>query len=89
MASDHMVYLSSMGCMKMYPRNKPCKFVNRLSTPIILDNDIDYEVGLVSIMYPIQYYAITSGDERFCIYIHTRYSVNENPITYKYEYTAK
>ena len=88
MGDEYTVYLTSIGCMDIYPANTPCEFVNRLSTPIILSNDHEYEVGLVSIMYPIDYYAILSNDDEFRIFLHTRYH-NNNDEEVIHEYTYK
>ena len=87
MAEEYTVYLTSMGCMDVYPANSPCRFINRLSTPIILSNDCEYEVGLVSVMYPIQYYAILSNDDEFRIFFHTMYhNSNDEEVIHEYTY---
>ena len=88
MAGEHMVYLTSMGCLDAYPENRPCRFINRLGTPIVLSNDIEYEAGLVSVMYPIQYYAVIARDEQFRIVLHTRYhSSGDRETVHEYKYT--
>ena len=58
MEREHTIYLSSTGSIDTYPQNTPSKFTNRLARPIILDPKIEYEIGLVSILYPNEYYAI-------------------------------
>lgn len=68
-----MIYLTSLGCLDIYPENTPCRFVNRLPTPIVLSNDIEYEVGLVSVMYPLQHYIVMPNDENFMITFYTRF----------------
>ena len=88
MGDEYTVYLTSIGCKDIYPENSPCKFVNKLCTPIILSNDSEYEVGLVSVMYPIQYYAILSEDDQFRIFLRTRYH-NNNDEEVLHEYTYK
>ena len=70
MASDHIIYLTSSGNLDIFPDNHSSEFINKLPTPIILENNIEYEVGLVSILYPDQYYAILHYDDRFHITIH-------------------
>ena len=71
MASDHIIYLTSSGSQDLYPNNNPGNFVNRLSTPVILDTNTEYEVGLVSILYPDQYYAILANNENYNIIVYT------------------
>ena len=71
MCSDHTVYLTSSGSRELFPDNTPGRFINRLSSPIMLDNNTDYEVGLISILYPDQYYAILANDEEYAIAVHT------------------
>ena len=71
MAGDHIIYLTSSGSQNLFPDNNPGNFTNRLPTPIVLDNNVDYEVGLVSILYPDQYYAIQTDNEKFNIQLYT------------------
>ena len=52
MEREHTVYLTSTGNIDIFPNNNPCEFVNRLSAPITLDPKYEYEIGLVSILYP-------------------------------------
>ena len=71
MASDHIIYLTSSGSKDLFPENNSAKFINRSSTPLILDSNIDYEVGLVSILYPDQYYAILPNNDTYNITLTT------------------
>ena len=71
MASDHILYLTSTGNLDIFPDNRPDNFINRLPTPIVLENNIEYEVGLVSILYPDQYYGILAGDELYNMTVYT------------------
>ena len=71
MASDHILYLTSTGNLDIFPDNRPANFINRLPTPIVLENNIEYEVGLVSILYPDQYYGVLSNDEYYDITVYT------------------
>ena len=71
MGSDHIIYVTNTGSQNLFPRNNPGNFTNRLSTPITLDSNIEYEVGLVSILYPDQYYAILANDDNYNITLHT------------------
>ena len=72
MTSDHIVYLTSSGNLDIFPNNNPGRFINRLSNPIILDNNINYEVGLISILYPDQYYGILAGVDSFDMEVSTQ-----------------
>ena len=58
---EHTVYLTSTGNIDIFPNNNPCEFVNRLFAPITLDPKYEYEIGLVSILYPNDYYAIVGN----------------------------
>ena len=71
MASDHILYLTSSGNLTIFPDNRPSNFINRLSTPIVLENNIEYEVGLVSILYPEQYYGILKNDDFYNMTLYT------------------
>ena len=71
MAGEHTIYLSSGGNMDLFPENKSSKFTNRLSTPILLDSNSSYEVGLVSILYPDKYYGILANNSAYDINIYT------------------
>ena len=74
MCSDHIIYLTSSGNQDLFPTNNPGRFVNRLSSPIILDNNINYEIGLISILYPDQYYAILANDDEYALTLFTEQS---------------
>ena len=71
MASDHILYLTSAGNLGVYPKNNPANFINRLPTPIVLETNTEYEVGLVSILYPDQYYGILANNDLYNINILT------------------
>ena len=71
MNGDHILYLTSTGCLDTYPNNNSDKFINRLTTPIVLENNVEYEVGLISILYPDQYYGLLANDDRYAIVVHT------------------
>ena len=72
MASDHILYLTSTGNLNIFPRNRSTNFVNRLSTPIVLESNTEYEVGLVSILYPDRYYGILGNNEKYSITVFTK-----------------
>ena len=71
MATDHIIYLTSTGNLDIFPENTPANFINRLPTPIILENNIEYEVGLVSILYPEEYYGVLSENDFYNITVYT------------------
>ena len=69
MTGDHIIYLTSSGSRDLFQENNPAKFINKLSSPIILDSNTEYEVGLISILYPDQYYAVVANDPAYNIEI--------------------
>ena len=71
MGTDHILYLTSTANFDIFPDNKPANFINRLPSPILLENNTEYEVGLVSILYPDQYYGILTGDDNYNITVFT------------------
>ena len=75
MASDHTVYLSSSGCRELFPENNTSMFINRISTPILLDSKTEYEVGLVSILCPDKYYAVLADDDKYNIKVNITQSL--------------
>ena len=64
MEREHTIYLSSTGSLDIYPDNNPCRFTNRLAGQITLDANNDYEIGLVSTLYPNDYYALLAYEEK-------------------------
>ena len=71
MASEHTIYVSSSACADIYD-DKIDRFTNRLSNPITLNPHIEYEMGLVSMLYPSQYYAIANGGARISLHSHIK-----------------
>ena len=84
MEREHTVYLSSAASNDIYPDNKPYRFSNRLAAPISLDPKFEYEIGLVSILYPLEYYALLKNQERNVITFYSRYKENEEISTFTY-----
>ena len=85
MASEHTIYVSSSACKNIYINNTATRFTNRLSSPITLNSHIEYEMGLVSILYPSQYYAIANGDEGISIKVFIKLNHGEFKIhTHEY-----
>ena len=72
MARESTIYLTSSGSLDIFPNNKPCCFVNRLAAPITLDPNYDYEIGLVSILYPNEYHAILGHQYKNGITLYTK-----------------
>ena len=64
MEREHTIYLTSTGNLDIFPNNNPCRFINCLAAPITLDPNYDYEIGLVSILYPNEYYAIVGNQSK-------------------------
>ena len=58
MEREHTIYLTSTGNLDIFPNNNLCRFINSLAAPITLDPNYDYEIGLVSILYRNEYYAV-------------------------------
>ena len=85
MASEHTLYVSSSACRDIYINNSVNRFINRLSNPITLNPHVEYEVGLVSMLYPSQYYVIANNDMCMTIntYINTSHGKTEIN-TYQY-----
>ena len=71
MEGEHTIYLSSSGNKDIFPDNIPSRFTNRLSSPILLDSNINYEIGLVSILYPDQYYGVVANNPAYDINVYT------------------
>ena len=77
MGSEHTIYLTSLGSLEIYPENTACKFINRLGQPIVLPDDVEYEVGLVSILYPTRHDAIVAHDNIFKITFTTIFNTGK------------
>lgn len=65
MDEERIVYLTSSGSKELYAQNSASKFTNKLASPILLDSNTKYEVGLVSILYPDQYYAVLADNDAY------------------------
>ena len=87
MDRKHTVYLTSTGGLDVFPNNNPCEFVNRLSVPITLDPNYEYEIGPVSVLYPTEYYATVGNQYKNKITFHTKY--REIAKIHTYSYTIK
>ena len=72
MEREHTIYLTNAGSNDIYPDNRPYRFSNRLATPISLDPKFEYEIGLVSILYPLEYYALLKYQETNTITFYSR-----------------
>ena len=84
MEREHTVYLTSTGNLDVFPNNNHCEFVNRLSVPITLDPNYEYEIGPVSISYPNEYYAIVGNQYKNKITFYTKYHDISKIHTYSY-----
>ena len=61
---DEIVYLTSLGSLDLYPNNNSCAFTNELVSPIQLDSNKEYEVGILSFLSPKRVPIINRGDPR-------------------------
>lgn len=57
-----IVTLSSLGNRDIYPSNKSSSFTNKLRNGIRLNPNLEYEIGLVNIFYPEEYYGVIKSD---------------------------
>ena len=73
--------------MDIFPNNKPCRFINCLAAPITLDPNYDYEIGLVSILYLNEYYAIVGNQYKNTLTFFTK--MYETSDIEKYAYTLQ
>ena len=87
MSGEQTIYLNSTACANIFNDNKPSKFVNKLQTPIQLNANIEYEIGLVSILYPTEYYGLLADNSLYSISIFTDIKINSSKfITKKYTF---
>ena len=61
---DEIIYVTSLGSLDIYPRNNVCAFTNELVTPITLDSNKEYEMGILSLLCPKRISLIMKGDEQ-------------------------
>ena len=87
MEREHSIYLTSTGNLDIFPNNNPCRFINRLAAPITLDPNYDYEIGLVSILYPNEYYAIVGNQYKNKLTFYTKFHTISK--IQKYSYTLQ
>ena len=71
---DYIVYLSSLGCVDVYPNNAPGSFQNNI-IPIILSPNREYEVALHGIFIPRQVYTLHRDDKECVVEVY----VEKNP----------
>ena len=87
MSGDQTIYLNSTACADIFTNNKPAKFVNKLQSPIQLNANIEYEIGLVSILYPTEYYGLLADNTDYAINIFSEIKINSKEIvTEKYSF---
>lgn len=68
---DFYVYLTSTSSELHYPNNNASEFINDLNPPICLDED--YEIALVNIFFPKQFYSLSTRDEESGIKFETEF----------------
>ena len=71
----------------IFPDNHPGRFVNHLAAPIMLDPNYEYEIGLVSILYPNEYYAIVGNQYKNTLTFYNKMKVS--PDIEKFSYTLQ
>ena len=84
MEREHTIYLTNAGSNDIYPDNRPYRFSNRLATPISLDPKFEYEIGLVSILYPQEYYAVIRHQEKYSITFYSKLRRNKEISSFTY-----
>ena len=73
-----VVHLASNGSRRLHPDNHSSAFTNILSEPIHLDPNENYEVALVNIHIPKEYYIISKDDSNFFIEVYRQ--LNEDDL---------
>ena len=77
-----VIYLTSNGSLDLFPNNNACTFTNNITPHISLDNNKEYEMGLVSILFPKRFYAILKDNVNYEITFICK--VGEIKDTYRY-----
>lgn len=86
MCSNYIVYVNSGLCLDLFPENQPCKFTNKLSTPITLSKEVEYEMGVIGVTLPNEYYAVTPEDRDFTIHFKATLNQGLAPRSYGFTY---
>ena len=87
MEKEHTIYLTSTGSLDIFPNNNPCRLINRLAAPITLNPNYDHEIGLVSLLYPNDYYVIVGNQYKNTLTFFTKF--HETSKIEKYSCTKK
>jgi len=85
MPEEHIIYASSSAGGNTFEGNTIDRFTNRLNSPLSLNQYVQYEVGLTSILYPNNYYAVLSNDEKYSISLLVNIKAKKR-ITHSYKY---
>ena len=64
---SHHIYITSTADGEIYP-NTSTSFTNNIQT-LTLDKDVEYEVGLLNVLLPRQYYIVKSGEPECSIHL--------------------
>ena len=64
---SHHIYVTSTADGEIYP-NTSCSFTNNIQT-LTLDKDVEYEVGLLNVLLPRQYYIVKTGEPECGIHL--------------------
>ncbi len=81
--------LTSLGSINLYLRNKPHRFENKITPPIHLDPNKEYEVGLINCFYPKQFLGLMAGDYACRIKIWAIAHVDETRMYKLHTYTPR
>ena len=57
---SHHIYVTSVADGEIYP-NTSTSFTNNIQT-LTLDKEVEYEVGLLNVLLPRQYYIVKPGE---------------------------
>lgn len=79
---DEVLYLTSNGSLELFPKNNPCNFTNTISPHLSFDSNQEYEMGLVSILFPKRFFAILKDNTNFSITFFC--TVNQTDHIFKY-----
>ena len=72
---SHHIYVTSTADGEIYP-NTSTSFTNNIQT-LTLDKDLEYEVGLLNVLLPRQYYIAKPGERDCCV--HLEYGIKPTP----------
>ena len=72
---SHYIYVTSNADGEIYP-NSSTSFTNNIQT-LVLDKDVEYEIGLLNVLLPRRYYIVKEGEPE--CNIHLECGIKPNP----------